>query len=179
MVGFLDTAFQSFLNTAFQPAEEHHVEHHEAEERHEAGGAAHGNNLQGLICGVSAGGDKDGRIACGIPMHRDEQTGAPYIVPLYMQPPATGGGGGAAGVAGKQDAAAARLEATVSARIRQEGLELLSRFLDAAPDAKPAPAPAGVYPVPGRALPGGLQVVPDLGSLAAGASNTAGPGAFM
>lgn len=34
-----------------------------------------------IICGTSAA---DGKVACGIPMYRDPETDAPYILPIYV-----------------------------------------------------------------------------------------------
>merc|ERR1712217_971250 len=62
----------------------HHAGHGDAAE----GEGEEKPEKHGLICGVSAGdGHGDGRVTCGIPMYRDKQTRAPYILPLYSQPP--------------------------------------------------------------------------------------------
>lgn len=143
----------------------------------------------GLICGVSAG---DGRIACGIPMYRDKQTSAPYIMPLYTQPLAAP----SKSVAEAVDPVASRMEAAASVRLRQEALDLLRRFLDAAPavgspppqplPGTPAtspnlPRPGGgmYYPVPSKKAPAGIQLAAiDLGPISR-SRPTAGTGGFL
>mmetsp|Transcript_83717 Transcript_83717/g.147756 ORF Transcript_83717/g.147756 Transcript_83717/m.147756 type:complete len:225 (-) Transcript_83717:63-737(-) len=126
---------------------------------------------KGIICGVATGdGHSDGRITCGIPMYREHQSGAPFILPLYMQPAATTGGGGGGGGGG----GASTVEAAISGRLRQEALMLMKRFLDVAPPEAPAlPGGGGMYyPVPDKKTPGGIAIVsngtavplpPDLG----------------
>eukprot|EP00933_Yihiella_yeosuensis_P034726 TRINITY_DN28208_c0_g1_i1.p1 TRINITY_DN28208_c0_g1~~TRINITY_DN28208_c0_g1_i1.p1 ORF type:complete len:224 (-),score=33.15 TRINITY_DN28208_c0_g1_i1:104-775(-) len=157
-------------------------------------------NKQGLICGVSATAENGsgGRISCGLPMYRDKETGAPYIVPLYSEPESRPGRGSAPTQA---EAAAS----AASTKLRRDALELLRRFLDSTPagagtevsDAAegtsspgplvptvPSGLPSGMgqglyYPVPNRNVPNGVEVVPDLGHLSGGPPNTAGPGAFL
>lgn len=141
----------------------------------EAGAGKHG-----LLCGISADGSRDGHIVCGVrvPGQRDARTGAPYVVPLYEDGPRGAPGPGAGGEAATRAAAdVGALEAKLSQRLREEALELLARFLDAAPDSK-ALAP-GFYPVPSTAMPGEVEVVPDLGSLAGNGSAVHGFGAFL
>lgn len=117
-----------------------------------------------IICGVSTGeGGADGRIICGIPVRRDKLTGAPYVMPLYVQPPARGSR--PSGAAETTDLEAQRMQAAASVRLRQQALELLARFLDVAP--APGGDVAGVYPVPSKAAPAGLELV-DTGVVNAG-----------
>lgn len=166
-----------------------------ATRRRSAGHAAHAPRLIGrpvrvaapgahhrrsLLCGIAAdeaGGE--GRVICGIPLRRDRQTGAPYVVPLYEQP-RTGVVNSPGSTA---DAAAQRMQAAVSARLRQQALELLSRFLDAAPvdvasgiDA-PTLAP-GMYPVPSKVAPAGMDIV-DMEPTRGVAPGFAFPGGFL
>mmetsp|Transcript_68601 Transcript_68601/g.113578 ORF Transcript_68601/g.113578 Transcript_68601/m.113578 type:complete len:222 (-) Transcript_68601:22-687(-) len=69
---------------------------------------------KGIICGVATGdGHSDGRITCGIPMYREHQSGAPFILPLYMQPAATTGGGGGGGGGKKKGAPVAIIAVAV------------------------------------------------------------------
>merc|ERR1719265_992549 len=110
-------------------------------------------------------------------MFREHQSGAPFILPLYMQPQASsgsGGGGAAARGASSAGGAADIMEAKISGELRQEALLLLKRFLDSAPDNAPTlPGGGGLYyPVPDKKTPGGISVVstgvrvplpPDLG----------------
>eukprot|EP00913_Durusdinium_trenchii_P009609 g9028.t1 len=69
------------------------------------------------------------------------------------------------------------LEASSSARIRSDALNLLRGFLDSAPPATP-PSPASgfffkgpgapskvFYPIPSKTSPTGIEVVPDVGPL--------------
>jgi len=128
---------------------------------------------KGIICGVATGdGHSDGRITCGIPMFREHQSGAPFILPLYMQPNESGGGGGGGG--GSASGAADVMSAKISGELRQEALLLLKRFLDSAPDNAPAAGGGGglYYPVPDKKTPQGIAIVstgvqvplpPDLG----------------
>merc|ERR1719456_1856568 len=111
------------------------------EKKENAAGTNPPTDEKGIICGVSTGdGHSDGRISCGIPMFREHQSGAPFILPLYMQPkaPKDAGGGGAEGAGGSSSSAGSAadvMEAKVSGELRQEALVLLKRFLDSAPDA--------------------------------------------
>mmetsp|Transcript_31712 Transcript_31712/g.62296 ORF Transcript_31712/g.62296 Transcript_31712/m.62296 type:complete len:151 (+) Transcript_31712:53-505(+) len=123
-----------------------------------------------IVCGVSAGNgvNNAGQITCGIVQSRDPKTGAPFVVPLYQQPPTT-------------EAAKSPMEVAVSARIRQEALELLKRFLDRSPASKSAttpPMPTGAYPVPNAQVPGWMETVPDVGAIGK-ESWVKGSGAFL
>mmetsp|Transcript_104584 Transcript_104584/g.337248 ORF Transcript_104584/g.337248 Transcript_104584/m.337248 type:complete len:197 (-) Transcript_104584:52-642(-) len=135
-------------------------------------------NKHGLICGVSVGdGHSNGHISCGIPMYRDKTTSAPYILPLYTQPAPAAKSGATSG-------AAAAMEVAASARLRQDALQLLKRFLDAAPASDTGSVgpdlPEGVmaYPIPSKRVPGSVEVVPDLGPIGT-APPVLGPGSFL
>ncbi|CAK9116384.1 unnamed protein product [Durusdinium trenchii] len=144
-------------------------------------------HLTHMVCGISSGADGGSQVTCGVPMYRDKATGAPYIMPLYTEPMRPKGAAGSSGAPGsvtfsspQAEAEAARaqmLEASSSARIRSDALNLLRGFLDSAPPATP-PSPASgfffkgpgapskvFYPIPSKTSPTGIEVVPDVGPL--------------
>lgn len=89
-------------------------------------------------------------------MYRDKKTGAPYIVPLFTQPGQSQSANRPIIVLANNSSGA------TSARLREEALGLLRRFLDAAPGAgHEARGGAGAYPVPGGGQgAGGMEEVP-------------------
>jgi len=140
----------------------------------------HARHRRSLICGVAAqeaGGE--GRVVCGIPVRRDRRTGAPYVVPLYEQPQL----GGGVRPAASPDLVAQRAQAAASVRLRSQALELLARFLDTAPSEAAADAGSptlapGLYPVPSKSAPAGMELV-DMDNTRGVAPGIALPGGFL
>eukprot|EP00434_Breviolum_minutum_P001174 symbB.v1.2.001026.t1/scaffold52.1/size380577/16 len=147
-------------------------------------------HLTHMTCGISSGADGGSQVTCGVPMYRDKATGAPYIMPLYTEPmkagakatqPASGSTMVFSSPQAEAEAARAQMvEASSSARIRSDALNLLRGFLDNAPaptSAAPGGAPSGFffkgpgapskvfYPIPSKTSPTGIEVVPDVGPL--------------
>jgi len=164
-----------------------------------------------VVCGVEPG---DGKIACGIPLYKDEKTGAPFILPIYRTPkdegqtqtsfgghaPIQGASGSTLGLesgivtsqmsqAGAvAEAKAKLLKVQTAAKLKEEAMTLLKRFLDVAPptpvaQVSKAGGSALYYPAPDRTAPGGVVVVsPDVyASSVARSAGLAGwpPGQFM